>query len=215
VQPIECLNSPVNFTNNASSSAAQRSFEGERAERRDLVLSKNYYVGQPIVVSVGGPQLHKVVLSNGTTISLREEYGVAASTKNEMERLTRLPSHPNVLDHYCVTYTPETGATCFFQELFSTGQTLKSTVEELDRPLSEFTAKAFVKQLLSGLSFIHSHRIAHRNLQLRNILVSNSGRIKISEFSSAKGVEQGCDQSLTVVASPECTPQSLSQASMS
>ena len=189
--------------------AVVRSFESERLERRNLIMERHYYVGQPIVVSVGGPQLYKVILSNGTIISLREEYGVNGSAKMEMERLTRLPSHPNVLDHYCVTYAPETGATCFFQELFGTGQTLRSTVEEVNRPLSEFTARAFVKQLLSGLSHLHNFHIAHRNLQLKNILVSNSGRIKIAEFSSARGVEEGCDQSLTVVAAPESTPPEM------
>lgn len=41
-------------------------------------------------------------------------------------------------------------------------------------------------QLLTGLKFIHSKNIIHRDLKFDNILYSNSGDLKIADFGLAK-----------------------------
>ncbi|KAJ9474836.1 Serine/threonine-protein kinase STE11 [Pseudozyma hubeiensis] len=47
----------------------------------------------------------------------------------------------------------------------------------------------FVRQILSGLSFLHNRGIMHRDIKGANILVDNKGGIKISDFGISKKVE--------------------------
>lgn len=42
------------------------------------------------------------------------------------------------------------------------------------------------KEILTGLSFLHSHRIVHRDIKPQNLLVSSEGQIKVADFGLAK-----------------------------
>jgi len=46
--------------------------------------------------------------------------------------------------------------------------------------------KSFLSQLLQGIAFCHSHRILHRDLKPQNLLISNSGKIKLADFGLAR-----------------------------
>ena len=48
------------------------------------------------------------------------------------------------------------------------------------------TVKSFLSQLLHGIAFCHSHRVLHRDLKPQNLLISNSGRIKLADFGLAR-----------------------------
>lgn len=47
----------------------------------------------------------------------------------------------------------------------------------------------FVRQILSGVSYLHSRDIIHRDVKGANVLVDNKGGIKISDFGISKRVE--------------------------
>lgn len=49
----------------------------------------------------------------------------------------------------------------------------------------------FVRQILQGLSFLHSRDIVHRDIKGANILVDNKGGVKISDFGISKKMEGG------------------------
>lgn len=56
-------------------------------------------------------------------------------------------------------------------------------------PLGEGLIANFVRQILSGLAYLHSKDIIHRDIKGANILVDNKGTVKISDFGISKRVE--------------------------
>ena len=58
-------------------------------------------------------------------------------------------------------------------------------------PQEETLVRSFVRQILTGLNYLHERDIIHRDIKGANILVDNKGGIKISDFGISKKVEDG------------------------
>lgn len=63
----------------------------------------------------------------------------------------------------------------------------------------EALVRNFVRQILTGLNYLHERGIIHRDIKGANILVDNKGGIKISDFGISKKAENSQSQ--------ECIPQ--------
>lgn len=48
--------------------------------------------------------------------------------------------------------------------------------------LQEDESRKFFRQLIEGVSYIHSHNICHRDIKPENLLLDKNGNIKISDF---------------------------------
>lgn len=53
------------------------------------------------------------------------------------------------------------------------------------------TIRRIMKQLMEGLSFIHSKKICHRDLKPDNVLLDEGKNVKICDFGSSKAMEKG------------------------
>ena len=63
---------------------------------------------------------------------------------------------------------------------------LKRFLEEREGKLSAGEVKRMMFQLVSAVAYLHSRRIIHRDLKPQNILISNSGAIKLADFGLAR-----------------------------
>jgi len=50
--------------------------------------------------------------------------------------------------------------------------------------------KCILKQILEGIYFLHSNNVIHRDIKCANILMSNSGEIKLADFGLARLMER-------------------------
>ncbi|KAB8300286.1 hypothetical protein EYC80_000486 [Monilinia laxa] len=64
-------------------------------------------------------------------------------------------------------------------------QTMLNSYGALGEPL----IRSFVRQIVTGLAYLHGKDIIHRDIKGANILVDNKGGIKISDFGISKKIE--------------------------
>lgn len=63
---------------------------------------------------------------------------------------------------------------------------LKTLLDEMREPFLPSEIKTLLLQIISGVEFLHSHWIMHRDLKTSNLLMNNRGEIKIADFGMAR-----------------------------
>ncbi len=109
-----------------------------------------------------------------------------AKFRNEISILRQL-HHKSIMRLY-ETFSSDTYL-LIVVELCSGGDLL--TYVRKRRRLAEPIAKFVFKQILDGLSYCHSKGIVHRDIKLDNILLNESGNVKIGDFGVSKKVTRG------------------------
>lgn len=56
-------------------------------------------------------------------------------------------------------------------------------------PFKEPVVKLYTKQILLGLEYLHKNAIMHRDIKGANILVDNTGLVKLADFGASKKIE--------------------------
>lgn len=108
-----------------------------------------------------------------------------AMARSEIE-LMRLLRHPNVVrikgdfvdgSEYCI-----------IMELVA-GRSLADMVATIGR-FHENVVRKFTRQLLLALQFAHAHRVIHRDVKGKNVLLTTTGEVRLCDFGSAKVREE-------------------------
>ena len=100
--------------------------------------------------------------------------------KKKRPRKARL-KHPNIVQYLGMEQTDQ--KLCIFLE-YVPGGSLKDLIMNFG-PLNTNLLRVYTRQMLLGLEYLHHRGIAHRDLKAANILITNTGVIKIGkQFAS-------------------------------
>ncbi|KAH6693989.1 kinase-like domain-containing protein [Plectosphaerella plurivora] len=122
--------------------------------------------------------------NSNNNLSDSRKKSMIEALKREISLLRDL-RHPNIVQYLgCSSSTEYLN---IFLEYVPGGsvQTMLNSYGALPEPL----VRSFVRQILTGLSYLHNMDIIHRDIKGANILVDNKGTIKISDFGISKKLE--------------------------
>ncbi|XP_041708632.1 cyclin-dependent kinase 14-like isoform X3 [Coregonus clupeaformis] len=114
-------------------------------------------------------------------IRLQEEEGTPFTAIREASLLKGL-KHSNIVLLHDIIHTKET-LTLVFEYVHT------DLCQYMDRHpggLHPDNVKLFLYQLLRGLSYIHQRYILHRDLKPQNLLISDTGELKLADFGLAR-----------------------------
>lgn len=109
--------------------------------------------------------------------------GFVGRFKREAQNAGRL-SHPNIVNMYDVGY--DQGYHYIIME-YVEGQTLKEYIQERGK-LSVDEAVKFAVAIAEGLEHAHAMGIVHCDIKPHNMLITKSGRLKVTDFGIARAM---------------------------
>ncbi len=121
---------------------------------------------------------------------LREQY---AGDEKFLARFTREASaaaglnHPNIVNVYDVG---EDGEIHYIVMEYVAGETLRQYMDRQAGPLTPTQAAEIAAQVCAALAVAHSLGIVHRDIKPQNVLISNQGVVKVTDFGIAKGLSE-------------------------
>jgi serine/threonine protein kinase len=92
-------------------------------------------------------------------------------------------NHPNVLH---VESVFEDARNFYMALEFCAKRSLSAVVKTLPgRRMDELMAKKLFRQVVTGVAYLHGTAVIHRDLKLANLLLTDLGEVKISDFGLA------------------------------
>lgn len=149
------------------------------------------YIGE---ISPGIFPVYKVAaLSNGKVYALKSFPKATPEASNAFKTEVRFSylQHPNIVKieyfeagHDLPLNKLKTKADYFLTAYHSKG-TFYDMIYEKEISLSETVLRTYFHQLLSGVEYLHSQRIAHMDIKLENLLVGDNFELKLFDFDLA------------------------------
>ncbi|AYU79234.1 NPK1-related protein kinase-like [Leishmania donovani] len=127
------------------------------------------------------------------------------SLSREVNMMHRL-RHRNLCTFKGVYFDSESACVCMFMEYIG-GGSLSALVKKF-KPLPSSVVRSWTQQLLSGLHYLHSQHIIHRDIKGDNVLVDTTAdpatksQIKLVDFGAARRLTDAVSQSSTVIGTP-------------
>lgn len=101
---------------------------------------------------------------------------------------------------------------CIYLEYVHPGS-INKYVQEHSGAITESIIRNFTRHILSGLAYLHSKKIIHRDIKGANLLVNASGVVKLADFGLAKHLT-GCGYDLSLKGTPHWMAPEVLQAVM-
>lgn len=145
-----------------------------------------------IIEKVGGGGMADVYKAEdqvlGRTVALKILHKQFASDEGFLERFRREAqaaaklTHPNIVSIYDVG---EEGGVHFIVMEFVHGMTLKKLIQK-DAPMSTEKVVHVSMQIAKAMEFAHEHEIIHRDIKPQNVIITDNGEIKVTDFGIAR-----------------------------
>lgn len=164
---------------------------------RKKAVSTRKHVNEYILLGgIGRGSFGKVKLALSTVdkrfyavkvISNVKKNGVSSSMSNpEEQAVLRKLDHPNIVSHRDVLFDAEKDGYVVVVEYMARGVVMDSSKLEGVKPLSEDGVREIMRDVVTGLEYLHFQRIAHRDIKPDNLLRCGDGTVKISDFGEAR-----------------------------
>ncbi len=120
----------------------------------------------------------------------RAEEATARGLFEQEARLLRALDHPNIPD--IVDFFEENGRACLVME-FIWGESLEKRLQAANAPLLERDVLYWAVQLCDALHYLHTRQppIIFRDLKPSNVMVTNTGLVKLIDFGIARTYKVG------------------------
>ncbi|XP_050415388.1 serine/threonine-protein kinase PLK4 isoform X2 [Patella vulgata] len=129
---------------------------------------------------------------------LMKAAGMVTRVKKEVEIHSRL-KHPSILELY--NYFEDSNYVYLVIEMCHNGE-LQRFLKSNCKVLTEDEARQFMKQIVEGMFYLHSHGILHRDLTLSNLLLSKDNNVKIADFGLATQLTVPDEKHFTMCGTP-------------
>lgn len=153
---------------------------GKTPGKDDSVLGKGTY---GVVFKAKENGTDRIVAIKKTILD-DDEDGVPATTIREVALLKELSNHRNIV--HLLHVSKENQVIYLVFEFLEND--LAKYIQKVQGPLDPPLVKSFLYQILLGINFCHMHRVLHRDLKPQNLLIDDSGLLKIADFGLARAV---------------------------
>lgn len=130
-------------------------------------------------------------------IEINEDDG--GDLQNEIDILKATTNCANVVKYYG-SYLKENYLMIVME--YCGGGSVLDVMQVCNRALTEQQIASICLHVLRGLSYMHSHKILHRDIKAGNILLSNTGAAKLADFGVSTKLLNTIQKHKTVVGSP-------------
>ncbi|OHT04096.1 CAMK family protein kinase [Tritrichomonas foetus] len=151
-----------------------------------------------------------------------EEYALKAVPKERVEKpksleklkceiaIQRSLNHQNVLKSYD---NFEDFQNYYILLEYAPNGSVKDMVKKAGH-LSEYETARILREVMSGLCYLHDNRIIHRDLKLENFLIGKDGKVKIADFGLSTRLDFDDERKYTVCGTPNyLSPELLTNSS--
>jgi serine/threonine protein kinase len=140
-----------------------------------------------IIRSLGSGGFGSVFLAKDIWLDIKVALKVPHKQSMELYKLLKEPRLQAVLDHPNIVRllaAEKIDKVFFFVMEYVRGRTLEKILQK-EKVLEIATAVDMMKQLAAGVEHAHKNKIIHRDLRPSNIMVSEEGQVKITDFGTS------------------------------
>ena len=177
---------------------------------KDYELFKEIGKGNFGVVYLTKKKNYPYLLSTKVTDMTKMNQAMLKYLDFEINIMRELSSHPNIITIFDVIKSP---SHCYVVMEYCNGGSLEECLEKYGQPFPIIIIQHFMRQIVSGVRFMHSKKIMHRDIKLENILVNFKTEEDKNKFnllaSEVKIIDFGLSKKLginevtyTIVGSP-------------
>lgn len=123
----------------------------------------------------------------------------SSDLQNEIDILKSTSECPYVVKYYGA-YKKENYLMIVME--YCDGGSVLDVMQVQDGPLTEQQIGSICYHILKGLSYMHSHKILHRDIKAGNVLITHDGKAKLADFGVSTKLLTTIQKHKTVVGSP-------------